>query len=63
MFTRRNVLKALSNLPFGGLTAADALSGRIFLGEYLNASFTGKKHNYSTDRNNVNIQEGPPLAI
>jgi len=33
-----------------------------WMGEYLNAKFTAKRHAYSTERTRIVVPKGPPLA-
>jgi len=40
----------------------EKLSGSIYLGEYLNATFTGSRISYSKKRRKITIPGGPPLA-
>jgi len=47
---------------FAGTLAGDALSGPVYMGEYLNAKFTAKRHAYPAIRTNIVIPGGPPLA-
>jgi seryl-tRNA(Sec) selenium transferase len=47
---------------FAGSLSGDAISGPIYMGEYLNAKFTAKRHTYSERRGRILIPGGPPLA-
>lgn len=47
---------------FSGTASGDALSGSIYLGEYLTAKFTAKRAVYKGDRKKISIPGGPPLA-
>jgi D-glucosaminate-6-phosphate ammonia-lyase len=48
---------------FDGTLAGDALSGPVFMGEYLNAKFTAKRHAYPSGQGaEIRIPKGPPLA-
>jgi D-glucosaminate-6-phosphate ammonia-lyase len=47
---------------FSGTVSKDAMSGSIYLGEYLNAKFTAKRAAYRGDRKKIMIPGGPPLA-
>jgi len=47
---------------FSGTASSDAISGSIYLGEYLNAKFTAKRATYKGDRRRIVIPGGPPLA-
>jgi hypothetical protein len=40
----------------------DGISGEIYLGEYLNATFSATRHSYSEKRRPVVVPSGPPLA-
>jgi len=47
---------------FSGKLENDKLTGDIFLGEYLTATFTGQRTKYSNKRRKISIPGGPPLA-
>ena len=47
---------------FSGTVSGDTMSDPIHMGEYLNATFTAKKHAYSTERARIVVPKGPPLA-
>jgi hypothetical protein len=47
---------------FSGALAGDTFSGPVYMGEYLNASFTAKRHTYPERRGTILIPGGPPLA-
>jgi D-glucosaminate-6-phosphate ammonia-lyase len=48
---------------FAGTLAGDAFSGAIYMGEYLNAKFTAKRHSYPAGQGAaIRIPKGPPLA-
>ena len=49
---------------FTGTLSEDknTISGEVYLGEYLTAEFTAKRHEYSGEREPINVPEGPPLA-
>jgi seryl-tRNA(Sec) selenium transferase len=47
---------------FSGKLSGDTISGPLFLGEYLNAKFTAKRHSYPAGRRRVRVPVGPPLA-
>jgi hypothetical protein len=40
----------------------DGISGEIYLGEYLNATFSATRHSYPEKRRPVVVPSGPPLA-
>jgi uncharacterized pyridoxal phosphate-dependent enzyme len=47
---------------FAGSLSGDTISGPIYMGEYLNAKFTAKRHSYPANRGTITIPGGPPLA-
>jgi hypothetical protein len=47
---------------FSGAVSGDTLSGPIYMGEYLNAKFTAKRHGYPDMRGPILVPTGPPLA-
>lgn len=47
---------------FSGALSGDTISGPVFMGEYLNAKFTAKRHSYPDRQRNILIPGGPPLA-
>jgi seryl-tRNA(Sec) selenium transferase len=47
---------------FAGSLAGETISGPVYLGEYLKANFTAKRHPYSERHGNILIPGGPPLA-
>lgn len=47
---------------FVGSLSDETLSGPLYLGEYLNAKFTAKRHTYPTNRGKIVVPGGPPLA-
>ena len=47
---------------FAGSLSGDTFSGPVYMGEYLNAKFTAKRHTYPADRGAIVIPGGPPLA-
>jgi hypothetical protein len=47
---------------FVGTVSADAMSGPIYMGEYLNASFKATRHAYTAPRRPIRVQTGRPLA-
>jgi uncharacterized pyridoxal phosphate-dependent enzyme len=48
---------------FAGNLSGDTFSGPVFMGEYLNAKFTAKRHAYPANRGGrIVIPGGPPLA-
>jgi D-glucosaminate-6-phosphate ammonia-lyase len=47
---------------FSGALAGDTFSGPVYMGEYLNAMFTAKRHTYPERRGTILVPGGPPLA-
>jgi hypothetical protein len=47
---------------FSGSVSGDTISGPVFLGEYLNAKFTAKRHPYPDQSGSILVPGGPPLA-
>jgi L-seryl-tRNA(Ser) seleniumtransferase len=47
---------------FAGALSGDTISGPVYMGEYLNAKFTAKRHSYPANRGTIVIPGGPPLA-
>jgi D-glucosaminate-6-phosphate ammonia-lyase len=47
---------------FAGTISGNTMSGTIYMGEYLNAKFTAKRHAYPDSRTAIRIPTGPPLA-
>lgn len=47
---------------FAGTLSGDTISGPVYMGEYLNAKFTAKRHTYSATRGPIRIPRGRPLA-
>ncbi|MBL8220267.1 MAG: aminotransferase class V-fold PLP-dependent enzyme [Bryobacterales bacterium] len=47
---------------FAGTLAGDSISGPVFMGEYLNAKFTAKRHEYPAEWSSIVVPGGPPLA-
>ena len=47
---------------FAGTVSGNTISGPIYMGEYLNAKFTAKRHDYPPTRPTIRIPTGPPLA-
>jgi len=47
---------------FSGKMKREKLSGSIYLGEYLTATFTGTRTLYDNKRRRITIPGGPPLA-
>ena len=48
---------------FAGTLSGGTLSGPVYMGEYLNAKFTAKRHDYPAGRGAaIMIPGGPPLA-
>ena len=47
---------------FAGTVSGDTMSGTIYMGEYLNAKFSAKRHSYPTERARIVVPKGRPLA-
>lgn len=47
---------------FAGTISGDTISGPIYMGEYLNARFTARRHSYAGGRGRIVVPGGPPLA-
>jgi D-glucosaminate-6-phosphate ammonia-lyase len=47
---------------FAGTLSGDAISGSIFMGEYLNAKFAAKRNPYPANTATIRVPNGPPLA-
>ncbi len=47
---------------FAGTVEGDTMSGRIHLGEYLEATFTARRHATTAPRTRITVPQGPPLA-
>ncbi len=47
---------------FAGTVSGDTISGPVYMGEYLNARFTAKRHAYPAVRGSILVPGGPPLA-
>ena len=47
---------------FSGSLSGDTFSGPVYMGEYLNAKFTAKRHTYPERRGTILLPGGPPLA-
>jgi hypothetical protein len=50
------------NFIFAGNVSGDTITGPIYMGEYLNAKFTAKRHGYPSTRGPIMVPGGPPLA-
>lgn len=64
-------LRSMMSIPgdaiiftFAGSLAGDTISGPVYMGEYLNAKFTAKRHTYPVSRGagRILVPGGPPLA-
>ena len=51
-----------ATFTFAGTVSGDTISGPIYMGEYLNARFTARRHAYPATREPIRIPSGPPLA-
>jgi hypothetical protein len=47
---------------FAGKVAGETLAGTVYMGEYLTARFTARRHAYPAQRPSIQIPGGPPLA-
>jgi len=47
---------------FSGIVKDNAISGSVYMGEYMTAKFTAKKHTFKGKREKIMIPGGPPLA-
>ncbi|CAN5382427.1 hypothetical protein BH23BAC1_BH23BAC1_05250 [soil metagenome] len=47
---------------FSGNVANDAISGSVYMGEYLTAQFTAKRNTSQSDKKLIMVPGGPPLA-
>jgi L-seryl-tRNA(Ser) seleniumtransferase len=47
---------------FAGTISGNTISGPVYMGEYLNAKFTARRHAYPDSRTTIRIPSGPPLA-
>lgn len=61
-------LRSMSRAPgdriiyiFSGTISGDTISGKIYLGEYLNATFKAKRNDYRAVHEQIMIPSGPPL--
>jgi D-glucosaminate-6-phosphate ammonia-lyase len=53
---------SIVTFTFAGTLADDAISGPLYMGEYLNATFTARRHRYPDTRPAIRIPAGRPLA-
>jgi hypothetical protein len=65
----RIALRSTESIPgdsitfiFSGSVSGDTMAGKIHMGEYLTASFTGKRHDYPAKNRPIVVPDGPPLA-
>jgi uncharacterized pyridoxal phosphate-dependent enzyme len=47
---------------FAGAISGDTIAGPVYMGEYLNATFTAKRHSYPSTSGKIVVPKGPPLA-
>jgi seryl-tRNA(Sec) selenium transferase len=47
---------------FVGTVSGDVMSGQVYMGEYLNATFKARRHQYTAPRLPIRVQTGRPLA-
>ena len=52
------------NVPFVfyGTAAADSMEGKIYMGEYIAAKFTAKRHDQQSSKRPIRVPKGQPLA-
>lgn len=62
-------LRSTENVPgdsitftFVGTLSGGNMAGKVYMGEYLNANFTAKRHVYPANSRPVLVPGGPPLA-
>jgi L-seryl-tRNA(Ser) seleniumtransferase len=59
---RSDALRPAATYIFAGTVSGDTITGPIYMGEYLNAKFTAKRHGYPPGRERIVVPGGPPLA-
>jgi seryl-tRNA(Sec) selenium transferase len=47
---------------FVGALSGDNMAGKVYMGEYLSANFTAKRHAYTPNNRSILVPGGPPLA-
>lgn len=47
---------------FSGTVKDNTMVGSIYMGEYMTAKFTAKRHTFKSKREKIMIPSGPPLA-
>ena len=47
---------------FSGTASGDAISGQIYMGEYINAKFKATRHNQKVVRRAIKFPKGQPLS-
>ena len=47
---------------FAGTLNGETLAGTVYMGEYLTAKFSARRHTYPSRRPSIQIPGGPPLA-
>ena len=62
-------IRSMERLPgsavpfiFAGTLTGNTMAGDVYMGEYLNAKFTARRHTYSTPRAPIRVPSGRPLA-
>ena len=62
-------IRSMERLPgsavpfiFAGTLTGDTMAGDVYMGEYLNAKFTARRHTYSAPRAPIRVPSGRPLA-
>jgi hypothetical protein len=59
---RSAALRPAVTFIFVGTVSGETISGPIYMGEYLNARFTARRHSYPPGRTRIVVPGGPPLA-
>jgi D-glucosaminate-6-phosphate ammonia-lyase len=59
---RSAALRPAVTFIFVGTVSGETISGPIYMGEYLNARFTARRHRYPPGRTRIVVPGGPPLA-
>lgn len=50
------------NFLFAGTVSGETFAGPLYMGEYLNAKFTARRHSYPVSRGTILVPGGPPMA-
>jgi D-glucosaminate-6-phosphate ammonia-lyase len=62
LFSTENMIADNVPFTFSGTLAGDTISGEIYLGEYIRASFIAKRNGYIGPRRQIKFPKGQPLA-